>query len=67
MSTIFCLQYQGLVDLELSFLISFESLFVALQVDVKRSMDDGEKGFNQLSIEERHLAYFLWVFCCRKD
>jgi uncharacterized membrane protein len=33
--------------------ISFESLFVAVQVDVKRSMDDGEKRFNQLSIEER--------------
>jgi hypothetical protein len=46
--------------------ISFESLFVALQVDVKRSMDDGEKSFNQLSIEERHLAYFLRVFCHKK-
>jgi uncharacterized membrane protein len=33
--------------------ISFKSLFVILQVDVKRSMDDREKRFNQLSIEER--------------
>jgi hypothetical protein len=42
--------------------ISFKSLFVALQVDVKRSMDDGEKRFNQLSIEERGIWLIFYGF-----
>jgi hypothetical protein len=64
MSTTFCLQYQGLADLELSFL--FRYLFVALHVDVKRSMDDDENRFNQLSIEERGIWLIFYGFFHQK-
>lgn len=45
----------GETDMAYLFLSNYTHsyLFVSFQVDVKRSVEDGEKRFNQLSIEER--------------